>query len=113
MYPVLCTLIMTQTASKSNNGTSFIIMILSMVLVMYFLMIRPQTKKMNLQKQFGETLVKGAKVVTNGGIHGKIMSTDETTVQLEIDSNVKIKVDRSAISMEFTNAAYNTETKTK
>lgn len=114
MHPFLLALLMTQTASKTNNGMSFIIMILSMILVMYFLMIRPQSKKMNQQKQFAESLVKGAKVVTTGGIHGKVIGTDENTILLEIDNNVKIKVDRSAISMELTNTAYNsTETKSK
>jgi len=74
---------------------------------MYFFMIRPQNKKQNDQKKFVEELAKGQKVVTMGGIHGKIVQVNEdsSTVLLEVSEGTKIKVDKSVISMEYSNLA--------
>lgn len=69
--------------------------------IMYFFMIRPQQKKMKDQRNFIEDLKKGDKVVTNGGIHGKIAKVDDNTVLLELDSNTKIRVEKSFISVDF------------
>jgi len=69
--------------------------------IMYFFMIRPQQKKMKDQRNFLNELKKGDKVVTNGGIHGKIAKVDENTVLLELDSNTKIRVEKSFISVDF------------
>lgn len=83
-----------------------------MLLVMWLFFIRPQAKQARLAKEFQTSIEKGARVVTTGGIHGKIIKTDEGTILLEIDNNVKIRIERSAISMELTKAAY-TETEKK
>jgi len=69
--------------------------------IMYFFMIRPQQKKMKDQKNFLEELVKGDKVVTNGGIHGKIAKVEDNTLLLELDSATKIRVEKSFISVDF------------
>ncbi len=61
---------------------------------------------------FQKSLEKGTKVVTTGGIHGKIVRTDDgTAVWIEIDNNCKMKIERSAVSMELTKAAYGEEEK--
>lgn len=78
----------------------------AMFLVMWLFFIRPQAKQAKLAKEFQTSIEKGAKVVTSGGIHGKIIKTDETTVLLEIDNNTKIRIEKSGISMELTKAAY-------
>jgi|ERR1043165_9503785 preprotein translocase subunit YajC len=78
----------------------------AMILVMWLFIIRPQTKQAKLAKDFQAGVEKGSRVVTTGGIHGRIIKTDETTVLLEIDSNTKIKIEKSGISMELTQAAY-------
>jgi preprotein translocase subunit YajC len=70
------------------------------ILVFYFFMIRPQQKKQKDQKVFTENLTKGQSVVTIGGIHGKILSTDKETLVLEVDKGTKLVVERSAISQE-------------
>lgn len=80
-------------------------------LVMYFFMIRPQTKKANEQKKFLENMKKGDKVVTVSGIHGKIVSIDNNILMLEVDANVKLKVEKSGISMDYSVAAYGKEGK--
>lgn len=66
----------------------------------YFFMIRPQQKKQKEQKKFIEEIKRGDNVVTIGGIHGKVMSTDETTVVLEVDKGVKLTFQKSSISLE-------------
>jgi len=70
-------------------------------LIMYLFMIRPQQKKIKDQRNFLEDLKKGDKVVTNGGIHGKIAKVEENTLLLELDTNTKIRVEKSFISVDF------------
>ena len=72
-------------------------MILLMIVVFYFFMMRPQIKKTKELKAFRENLAVGSKVVTIGGIHGKILAVDESTILLSVESG-KIRVDKSAIS---------------
>jgi len=71
-----------------------------MIVVFYFFMIRPQTKKMKDQKTFIENIKKGDKVVTIGGIHGKIADINEDTYLLEIENGVKMKIDKVSVSLE-------------
>ena len=82
--------------------TQQFIMIGMIILVFYFFMIRPQMKKAKTEKDFKEQLQKGDKVVTIGGVHGKILDVQEKTFTLEIDQNVKVKIEKSAISAEAT-----------
>lgn len=74
-----------------------------MFVVIYFFMIRPQQKRMKLEKQFEAELKVGDKIVTKSGFHGKIAELGETTVIIETMS-VKLKIERSALSMEMTTA---------
>lgn len=78
----------------------------AMFVVMWFFFLRPQMKQQKLTKQFQESIDKGSKVVTTGGIHGKVIKADPGIVMLEIDNNVKIRLERSAISMDLSKAAY-------
>ena len=77
-----------------------------MMLVLWLFIMRPQMKQQKLAKDFQNNIDKGARVVTSGGIHGKIVKADDTSVLLEVDNNVKLRVDKSAISMDLTKAAY-------
>lgn len=77
-----------------------------MLLVMWLFFIRPQAKQARLAKEFQNAIEKGARVVTSGGIHGRILKVEDGTVLLEIDNNVKMRLERSGISMELTKAAY-------
>jgi preprotein translocase subunit YajC len=88
-----------------------LVFIVGMVAVFYFFMIRPQQKKQKEQKNFLESLKRGDKVVTVGGMHGTVLSIDGNVVLLEADQGVKIKYEKSAISQEQTKAAYSAETK--
>lgn len=73
----------------------------SIILIMYFFMIRPQQKKQKDSKKFIEEIKKGDEVVTIGGLHGKVFSVESDTVILEIDRGLKAKVEKSAISLDF------------
>ncbi|RPA69925.1 preprotein translocase subunit YajC [Cyclobacteriaceae bacterium YHN15] len=77
----------------------------SIILIMYFFMIRPQQKKQKETKNFLESIKKGDTVVTIGGIHGKIYAIEGDTISLELDKGMKIKVEKSAISTDYTKKA--------
>ncbi|MBL7980279.1 MAG: preprotein translocase subunit YajC [Flavobacteriales bacterium] len=89
-------------ADQQQNPASFWIMMALLMVVFYFFMIRPQQKKAKEARKFRENLQKGAKVVTIGGIHGKVVEVNDTTILLEVDSNVKLRFEKSAIAMDNT-----------
>lgn len=83
-------------ASQPNPISAFLPLLL-IIVVFYFFMIRPQMKRQKELKKFREALKKGDKVITTGGIYGKIVDIEDHTVLLEVDNNVKIRVDKVAI----------------
>lgn len=89
-------------AASSSGGSSFLIQIAPLVLifaVFYFLLIRPQQKKMKEHKAMVASLSKGDKVVTAGGLMGTIFKIDDEKIAtVEISENIKVKVVRSTIS---------------
>jgi preprotein translocase subunit YajC len=90
-----------QNPEGSDGGsTQFIIMILLMIVVFYFFMIRPQMKKTKEQKKFREGLQKGDKVITIGGIHGKVLEVKETTMVIETEGQGRLKIEKSAAAMD-------------
>ncbi|NNT73194.1 preprotein translocase subunit YajC [Flavobacterium sp. IMCC34852] len=72
--------------------------------VIYFFMIRPQQKKIKQEKEFEAGLKVGDKIITKSGFHGKIAELSEGTAVIETMSG-KLKIERSAISLELTAAA--------
>ena len=76
---------------------------LLMFVVIYFFMIRPQQKKAKSEKEFESTLKVGDKIVTKSGLHGKVSELADTTVVIETMAG-KLKMERSAISMEMSAA---------
>lgn len=80
-------------------------LLIGIVVVMYFFMIRPQTKKQKEQRLFQDGIQKGDRIVTISGIHGKITDMDEKTITIEME-NGKMKLERAAISSENTQATY-------
>lgn len=89
-------LMMQPEGQEGNPLMSFLPLIL-IVVVFYFFMIRPQVKRQKETRQFREGLAKGDKVVTTGGIYGKITEIKETTIVLEIAKDIQIKVDKNGI----------------
>ncbi len=80
----------------SGQGMQSLLMLGLMVLIFYFFMIRPQMKKQKELKNFRENLKAGDKVVTIGGIHGKILEVSDTTVLVQAEGT-KLRFDKSAI----------------
>ena len=85
-----------QDGAQGNPLMSFLPLIL-IVVVFYFFMIRPQMKRQKEVRNFRASLAKGDKVVTTGGIYGKIVEVKETVIVLEIAKDVQISVDKNGI----------------
>jgi preprotein translocase subunit YajC len=94
-----CLLFVVAQASGQNPYASLIFLVL-IIVVFYFFMIRPQMKKQKDLKKMRESLKNGDKVVTSGGIYGKIVDVKETTFIVEIDNNVKVKVDKNSVHVD-------------
>ena len=83
----------------AGSGMSSLIMFGMIFAVMYFFMIRPQIKKQKKEREYRSALQKGDKVVTIGGLHGKIIDIKEDTFIIEVHAGVTLKVEKSAVSM--------------
>lgn len=90
-----------QQGTDQNPLMTFLPMIL-VVVVFYFFMIRPQMKRQKDLRKFRESLAKGDKVVTTGGIYGKVADIKEGYILLQVDDNVKLRVDKSAVVKDMT-----------
>lgn len=97
---MLNTLLMAPPAGGNSNPIMSFLPLILIAVVFYFFMIRPQTKRMKDQKNFIENLKKGDKIVTVGGIHGKIAEINDDTFLMEIEGGVKMKIDRVSVSLE-------------
>lgn len=86
---------------------SSIIMIVALIAIFYFFMIRPQQKRQKEIKKFRENLKVGDKVITAGGIYGKIRNVNDTTFQIEIAENVKIIIDKGSVYPSAAEVAQN------
>jgi preprotein translocase subunit YajC len=87
--------------AQTGSSWSTLVMFGLIFVVFYFFMIRPQQKREKENKKFIEELKAGQHVVTIGGIHGKVVELHEKTLILESESGAKFKVERSAVSREF------------
>lgn len=75
-----------------------LVMMLAILGVFYFFMIRPQMKKQKELKKFRENLAPGDKIVTIGGIHGKILEVNEDNLLISCEGSSKLRIEKSAIS---------------
>lgn len=93
-------LLMQPQEGQESGGVSFFLMIGAMIVVFYLFFIRPQMKKTKDQKKFREGLKKGDKIITIGGIHGKIIEDQEKTFTIEVEGQNRLKVERTAVAMD-------------
>ena len=77
---------------------SFFVPLIFIFIIMYFVMIRPQKKRQEQAQKLVASLRSGDRVVTNAGIHGLIANVKENTVLLKVADNVKIEIDKSAVT---------------
>jgi preprotein translocase subunit YajC len=82
---------------QQANPYSSLIFFAAIILIFYFFMIRPQMKKQKELKKYREALQKGDKVITAGGIYGKIAEIKDATVLVEISPDVRVKLDKGSI----------------
>jgi len=101
-----------QEAPKSNVWMNVIFWVL-LIVVIYFFMIRPASKRNKEAQKFKESLKKGSKVITAGGVYGIIDEISDTFVLLEIANGVKIKIDKNSIVGYTDAAAQNNDTAEK
>ncbi|AWV97416.1 preprotein translocase subunit YajC [Arcticibacterium luteifluviistationis] len=84
-------------ADAGAGNYSFLILMAGMFAVMYFFMIRPQQKKQKEQKKMVDELKAGDDVVTAGGLHGKVISTDDETVTISTGGAARLTYEKTAI----------------
>ena len=72
-------------------------LILGMIVIMYFFMWRPESKRRKQMQQFRDGLKKGDKIITAGGIYGVIKEVHETSLLIEVDSNVTLRIDKNMV----------------
>lgn len=94
---MLDTILLDTTQQGGISDYAGIIMILAMVVIFYFFMIRPQSKKQKEIRKAREAMAVGDKVITAGGIYGKIREVKETTFMIEIAPNVTIKIEKTSV----------------
>ena len=88
-------------APQPGGGFSFFVPLIFIFVIMYFVMIRPQKRRQMEQQKLISALKTGDRVVTNAGIHGLVANVKETTVMVKVADNVKIEMEKSAISNVF------------
>jgi preprotein translocase subunit YajC len=91
----------TQTAAPAQGpggGFELFVPFIFIFIIMYFMLFRPQKKRQQEQQRLIANLKTGDKVITNAGIHGLIANVKETTVMVKVADNVKIEMDKSAIT---------------
>ena len=85
---------------KGGSGFSSLIFLVVIFVVLYFFFIRPQVKRTKEQKKYRENLQKGQKIITIGGIHGRIVELQETTVTIEVEGGVRLRLEKSAVAAD-------------
>jgi preprotein translocase subunit YajC len=87
------------SAASADGGIMPIIFLVGMFVVMYFFVIRPQTKRQKEHKKLVEELCKGDEVQTVGGLMGKITELDDSTLKLEIAANTVVSIRRASVEV--------------
>jgi preprotein translocase subunit YajC len=95
-------LFMPPAEGQQGGGWMSFLPLIAIVLVFYLFFIRPQMKKSKDQKKYREALKKGDKIITIGGIHGKIIEIQDTTFTIEVEGQMKLRIEKSAVAMDST-----------
>ena len=93
---------------QQSSPISMIVFLVLMIVIFYFFMIRPQQKKNKEAQRFRDNLQKGDKIVTIGGIHGKIVEINETTFVIE-SAGSKLRIEKSAVAQSVEDIAQQTK----
>ena len=85
-------------AESSGNPLIFFVLVFG---VFWFFMIRPQVKKQKQERKFREEMKKGDKVVTTGGLHGKVVDISEKTVKIDVSNGMVLKFEKTCVSADL------------
>ena len=88
-------------AQQSGSNVTFLISLVLMVAIFYFLLIRPQQRRVRQQRQLVESLRVGDEVITIGGMFGTILAMDEETITLDAGGGTRLKYLRQAVARKF------------
>lgn len=102
---MLLTLLMTQPQGGSQNPIAAFLPLVLLVVIFYFMLIRPQQKRAKQHRQLLEALKSGDKVVTVGGLRGTVAAVDDETVVLRVADNVKLTFNKSAVAGAYQDKA--------
>ena len=91
------TLLQAGAEDAASAGYIQMLFFIGILAIFYLFLIRPQQKKAKEEKSFREALKKGDQVMTIGGMYGKIIKLDDLTAVIQVDENVKVKFDKSAL----------------
>src|SRR3954468_7698314 len=95
--------LMAPQQGAQGGGIMSFLPLIAIVIVFYFFMIRPQMKKAKDQKKYIEGLKKGDKILTIGGIYGKIVEMrEDATIIMEVEDGTKMKISKNAVSQDAT-----------
>jgi len=96
---MLIGLILQQQQGGFEQLLSTIVPFLLIIVVFYFLILRPQQKRQKERQRLLESVKKGDKIITTGGIHGSVEGVEDKSVLIKIDDNVKVKLEKSGIGV--------------
>ena len=91
-------------AGQQGSALPTILMFAAIILVMWLFMIRPQRQQQKKMQEFRNSLKKGDKVVTVGGIYGEIIEVNEKTALIRVDGDVKLRVDKQGLVKDYSDA---------
>lgn len=97
----MISLLQAAPAQGQAGGWTMWVMLLLIFVIMWFFMIRPQRKQQKELQKFRDGLKKGDKIVTIGGIYGTVVEIKDKSVLVEVDKDVKIRVDKNAVQGDF------------
>jgi preprotein translocase subunit YajC len=100
----MSTLIFIIAQQQQNSMLGMFLPLIMIIVVFYFFMIRPQMKRQKETQKFRDALQKGDKVVTTGGIYGRIEEIKDQIIFLEVAPNIKLKVDKSVVLKDMSDA---------
>jgi preprotein translocase subunit YajC len=98
----LLSIILMAPPKEGQSPIVSLLPLLAIIVVFYFFMIRPQVRRQKEIKNFRESLKKGDKIITTGGIYGKINNISDNVITVDIGNNIIIKVDKSAVLRDST-----------
>ena len=89
---------------QQSNGLMNFLPLILIIVVFWFFMIRPQMKRQKELKNFRDSLKKGDKIVTTGGIYGKVLEIGDYYIITEVEGQNRLKIDKSAVIKDMTDA---------